>query len=104
MGEGVAVGVAERTFGCGAHVSEDQSRRSFEGEAGEIDAIPGRRSGGEDAGAGAEDWRGVVAYAEAIAVVGTPVILERGALLRGENGEARAIEKVERHTKRRRES
>lgn len=50
MSEGVTVGVREGAFGGGADVGEDEGGSRFGGEAGEVDAVPGWSSGGEDAG------------------------------------------------------
>lgn len=76
VGERVAVGVGEGAFGCGADVGEDEGGGRFGSEARKVDAVPGGGGGGEDAGGGAEGWGSVVTYAEAVAVVGSSVILE----------------------------
>jgi len=57
-------------------VGEYQRGGCFGGETREIDAIPGWGGGGEDAGRWTQRGRGVVPYTEAIAVVGSAVILE----------------------------
>ena len=73
--ERVAVGVRERAGGGRAHVGEDQGRRRLRREAGQVDAVPRRDSGGEEAGGGAEGGGGVIADAEAVAVVGAAGVL-----------------------------
>jgi len=75
VGEGMAIAIAERSFGCGADVGEDEIRCCFGGEARKVDAVPGRGRGGEDAGGRTKGWGCVVAYAKAVAVVGAAVVL-----------------------------
>ena len=77
VGERVAVEVGNAAFGRGAHVGEDEGGGRFGGQAGEVDAVPCGGRAGEDAGVGSEGWWGVVAYAEAVAVVRAAVILDR---------------------------
>ena len=77
VGERVAVRVGQAAFRGGTYVSEDEGGCGFGSEAGEIDAIPSRGGTGEDAGVRSEGRRCVVADAEAIAVVGAAVVLDR---------------------------
>lgn len=72
----VAVGVAEISFGGGAHVCEDEGGGGFGGESREVDAVPGGDGRSEDAGVGAERGGGVVPDAEAIAVVWAAAVLQ----------------------------
>jgi len=82
MPKGMAVCGGECAGGGGAHVGEDERGGGFRGEAGEVDAVPSGGGGGEEAGRGAEGGvRGVVAYAEAVAVVGTAGVLWGGGLV-----------------------
>ena len=53
MTEGMTVAVRERALGCGTHVGEDEGRRGLARETLEVDTIPGRDGGGEDARFGA---------------------------------------------------
>ena len=78
MCERVAVGVGQVTFSGGADVSEDERRGGFGGKAGEVDAIPCWDGGGEDAGGGSQTWSCVIAYAKAVAVMGTSMVLSMG--------------------------
>lgn len=81
MPEGMAVGGGEGAGGGGAHVGEDEGGGRLGGQPREVDAVPGGRGGGEEAGGGAEGGvGGVVADAEAVAVVGA------AGVLRGEVG------------------
>ncbi len=59
-------------------MGEDQGRGRFGRETREVDAVPSWGGGGEDAGRWAQRGRGVIAYTEAVAVVGPAVILEEG--------------------------
>ncbi|MCJ1407568.1 hypothetical protein MMC19_001639 [Ptychographa xylographoides] len=86
VAEGVAVCVGEGAGGGGAHVGEDQRRSRVGGQTREVDAVPGRDGGGEEARLGAERGRRVVADAEAVAVVGPA-----GVLL-GKRGERELVE------------
>ena len=78
VGEGVAVGVREAALGGGAHVGEDEGGGGLGGEAGEVDAVPCGRDAGEDARIWSEGRWCVVADAEAVSVVRTAVVLDRG--------------------------
>lgn len=78
VGERVAVRIGKAALGGSAYMGEDQRGCGFRGETGEIDAVPSGRRAGEDAGVGSEDWRSVVANAEAVAVVRPAVVLECG--------------------------
>jgi hypothetical protein len=71
----VAVGVGKVTCGRGAYVCEEQARRGFGGDAGQVDAVPGGDSGSEDAGFRTEAGRGVVSDSEAVAIVWAAVVL-----------------------------
>lgn len=71
----MAVVVRERALGCGADVCEDQARAGFGRYAFEVLAVPGGEGRGEDAGFWAEFGVCVEAYAEAIAVDWTAVVL-----------------------------
>ena len=66
MGERVAVVVAERAFGGGANVGEDQGRGCLGGYPLQIYAVPGGNGRSEDAWLRAELGVGVVAYSKAI--------------------------------------
>lgn len=50
-------------------------------KAREVDAVPGGGGGGEDAGFEGESGRGVVADAEAVAVVWAPVVETEAAVV-----------------------
>ena len=77
VGERVAVRVGQATFGGSADVGEDEGGGGFGGEAGEVDAIPGGNDTGEDAGVRPEGRWCVVANAEAVAIMGAAVVLDR---------------------------
>lgn len=73
--EGVAVGIGEGAFGCGADVGEDQVRACFGRQAFEVFAIPGWERRGEDARVWAEFWVCVKAYPKAVTIHGAAVVL-----------------------------
>jgi hypothetical protein len=70
----VAVLVAQVALRRGPHMGEYERGSRLRGEALEVDAVPGRDRGGKDAGLGAEGGICVVAYAEAVAVMGTAAV------------------------------
>lgn len=90
--ERVAVGIGEGALGAGADVGEHQRADGLAGQALEVAAVPGGDGGSEDAGLGAQVYlvllgsrgvlvglvgparRGVVAHAEAVAIVRTAVV------------------------------
>jgi len=77
MPERVAVCAGEGAGGGGADVGEDEGGGRFGGEPREVDAVPGGGGGGEEAGGGTEGGvGGVVADAEAVAVVGAAGVLQ----------------------------
>lgn len=67
----MAVLIREIAFCGGANVGEDEVARRLRSEAFEVNAVPCWDGGGEDAWFGTQIGIGVVAYAEAIAVVRT---------------------------------
>ena len=71
----MAITIREGAFGCGTHVSEDERGGGFAGEALKVDAIPSRDRRSEYTRFWAERRRGVVAYAEAITIVGPAGVL-----------------------------
>lgn len=75
VAEGVAVRVAKVPLGGRAHVCEDERGRRLGRDPRQVDAVPCWDRRGEDAGLGAEGWRGVVADTEAVAVVWTAAVL-----------------------------
>jgi len=67
MAERVAVVIAERSFGCGSNVGEDQRGRCLRGDPLEINTIPSWGSRGEYTWLGAKLGIGVVPYSKPIA-------------------------------------
>ena len=77
MTERMAVAVGEGALGSGAHMGKNERGDGLTGDPFEIDAVPRRNRGGEDAGLRAEGWWRVVADTETVTVVGTAGVLER---------------------------
>ena len=76
-------------------MGEDQGGGRLGGEAGEVDAVPCGRCGGEDARVRTEGGGGVVAYAEAVAVVRAARIkAEAGIVGLGQDGVLRGEDQV----------
>lgn len=78
----MAVGFREGSGGGGPDVREYERGDCLFCEASEVDAVPGGSGGGEDTRFEGEGRGGVVAYAEAIAVVGSPVVETETAVVR----------------------
>lgn len=76
MAEGMAVAIRERSFGRGPQVGKYQGGGGFGRQSFQIDAIPCWNGGREDARFRTEGWRGVVANAKAVAVMGPSRVLE----------------------------
>lgn len=65
----MTVALAECALSGGADMRENKGGLCLLCETGEVDTVPGRSGGGEDAGFVRELWGGVVADAETIAVM-----------------------------------
>ena len=82
----MTVVLGERALGGGPDVGEDQSRACLWCDALEVDAIPSRKSGGEDTWSIAEVSLCVPADTEAVTVDGSAVVQAKAGIVRlGEN-------------------